>query len=263
MEAFEYLTSYYSNYDEANRLSSKHGQVEFLTTLRYIHKYLKPGMKIIEIGAGPGRYSHYFAQRGYAVDAVELVEHNIELFKAAERPGEKITVTQGNAVDLTGFGDENYDITLLLGPMYHLYTTEDKLRALSEALRVTKPGGILFAAYCIADPAILGYGFQKNNIFSLIEKGLVDTERFRARSTPAEVFELHRREDIEALTAHFNVTRLHYVASDGFTNHMRAAVDAMDDRTFEMYLQYHFTVCERPDMAGLSHHSLDILRKAE
>ena len=77
----DYLVDYYNTHDEDVRLLSKHGRVEFLTTVKYIEQYLKDGMKIIEIGAATGRYSHYFAQKGFEVDAVELIEHNIEIFK--------------------------------------------------------------------------------------------------------------------------------------------------------------------------------------
>ena len=81
MDRKEILENYYSEWNEDDRLLSRFGQVEFLTTIRFVEKYLKPGMKILEIGAGTGRYSHYFARKGYTVDAVELVETNIEGFK--------------------------------------------------------------------------------------------------------------------------------------------------------------------------------------
>lgn len=84
MEVMKELAEYYGNYDEDNRLRSRHGMVEFLTTMRYVDNYLRPGMGILEIGAGTGRYSHALAQRGYAVDAVELVQHNIDVFR--EKP---------------------------------------------------------------------------------------------------------------------------------------------------------------------------------
>jgi len=74
MERMEALTNYYTTHNEDARLTSKHGMVEFLTTIHYVEKYLKPGMRILEIGAGTGRYSHYFALNGYSVDAVELME---------------------------------------------------------------------------------------------------------------------------------------------------------------------------------------------
>ena len=60
---------------------SKHGSVEFLTTMHYIEKYIKPCHRVLEIGAGTGRYSHALARQGYTVDAVELVAHNIEVFR--------------------------------------------------------------------------------------------------------------------------------------------------------------------------------------
>lgn len=261
MDTKEYLTAYYENYDENGRLTSPHGKVEFLTTMRYIEKYLRPGMRILEIGAGTGRYSHTLAQMGYTVDAVELVEHNIELFRENTKPGENVTITERNATDLFLFPTDTYDMTLLLGPMYHLFTKDEQKKALSEAVRVTKPGGLLYVAYCMADPSILIYGFIRGGIHELLEKKLIDTETFTALSTPAELFQLYRVEAIEALRRGEPVTGLHLVATDGYTNHMRDVVDRMDEKTYALYLQYHFATCERSDRIGLSHHVVDILRK--
>lgn len=261
MKANKYLDEYYNSHNEDGRLISRHGSVEFLTTMRYIEKYLKRESRIIEIGAATGRYSHTFARQGYTVDAVELVERNIEIFRRNTLPDEKITIVQGNAMNLDAFADNAYDITLLLGPMYHLYNKEDKQKALSEAIRITKQGGVVFAAYCISDPSILDYGFRQGHVFELIDQKMLDTENFKAYSNPWDLFELHRKEDIDDLLKDFSVTRLHYVAADGYTNHMQETVDRMDDKTFGLYLKYHFTVCERADMAGLTHHALDIFRK--
>ena len=261
MQTREYLANYYEHYDEDGRLLSKHGKIEYITTMKYIEKYLKPGMRVLEIGAATGRYSHALAQKGYEVDAVELIEHNIEIFKQNTLPGEKVTITQGNAMDLSMWGDNTYDITLLLGPMYHLFTTEDKLKALSEAIRVTKKNGVVFVAYCMGDASVLSYGFIRGEIFNIIEKCMLNTETFDTFSHPWDIFELYRKEDIDQLRQHFNVTERHFVASDGYTNHMRETVDHMDERTYEMYVKYHLATCERPDMIGYSHHTLDIFKK--
>jgi ubiquinone/menaquinone biosynthesis C-methylase UbiE len=262
MEVFDYLTGYYNNYDEEGRLLSKHGQVEFLTTMRYIEKYLTSGARILEVGAATGRYSLTLGKQGYEVEAVELIQHNIDIFKNKITNDMKVSLHQGNATDLSCYENNTFDITLLLGPMYHLYTEEDKIKALSEALRVTKKGGVLLTAYCISDASIVCYGFKAGNIHTLMNKGLIDTETFKAFSTPAEIFELYRKEDIYQLMDHFDITRLHYVATDLATNFMRDTVDAMDDSTFELYLKYHFSICERDDMVGVTHHSLDIVRKS-
>ena len=261
MEINKYLLDYYENYDEDSRLLSRRGNVEFATTMRYIEKYLQPGMRVLEIGAATGRYSHTLARQGYRVDAVELIDHNIKIFKQNTLPGEHISITQGNAKDLHFLQDNTYDITLLLGPMYHLYTEEDKLQALSEAIRVTKKGGIIYAAYCMGDPSIMMYGFKKGLIHEIIEKCMLDPVTFETFSKPWDLFELYRKEDIDALRSHFPVTQLHFVATDGYVNHMRETVDAMDEATYDLYLRYHFATCERQDLIGYSNHTLDIFRK--
>jgi len=261
MDAKQALEGFYAVCDEESRLEPKHGQVEFLTTMRYIERYLRPGMRVLEIGAGTGRYSRAIAKMGYAVDAIELVQSNIDRFCEKIEEGMKIRLWQGNALDLSAISDGEYDMVLLLGPMYHLYTSGDQRRAFSEAVRVTKIGGHLMTAYCIADASILMHGFVKGNIHSLIERGMVDTEKFIARSQPEDIFQLWRKEDIEALTASFPVCRLHYAATDLAANYQRDAIDAMDDETFALYMKYHFFLCERPDLVGATHHVLDVLRR--
>ncbi len=257
----EYLEKYYENYDEDGRLLTRYGYVEYLTTMTYIGKYLFPGARILEIGAGTGRYSHALARMGYQVDAVELLEHNIELFRKNTAPDERITVTQGNAVDLDSFEDNTYDIVLLLGPMYHLYEESDKLKALGEAIRVAKKGGVIFAAYCMGDAAVLLYGFAKGEIHSLIDKCMLDTETFETFSNPWDIFELYRIEDIDRLRAHFEVEQLHFLAADGYANHMRERLTEMDDKTYGLFLKYHLATCERREMIGYSNHTLDIFKK--
>ncbi len=261
METLKALTDYYSNYDEEGRLLSKHGQVEFLTTMRYIEQYLQPDMRILEIGAATGRYSHTLARKGYKVNAVELIQHNIDIFETLTQPGEDITICQGNAKDLHFFADGIFDLTLLLGPMYHLFTEEEQLQALSEAIRVTKKGGIIMAAYCGNDATMVQYCFGRGMLKEKKYQDLVDFATFKASSDPAELFQLYRIEEIDKLMTNFNTERLHFVGTDMATNYMRPIIDEMDDEFFRLYLQYHFTICERSDMVGTSHHFLDIFRK--
>ena len=261
MNAKEYLTNYYQNYDEDGRLTSRHGMVEYLTTMRYIEKYLRPGMRIIEIGAGTGRYSRALAEKGYQVDAVELIEHNIEVFKQHITGNESIRIFQSDATDLTAFETNTYDIALLLGPMYHLYEKNDQLKALSEAIRVTKKGGIIFAAYCNNDATMIQFCFQKEMIKTERYKQLVDPVTFKTSSTPEELFQLYRKEDVDELMSNFKVKRLHYLGTDMATKFIQDNVDRMDDEMFETYLRYHFSICEREDMVGATHHMLDVFRK--
>ena len=261
MDRFQTLKEYYESHNEDKRFDNKRGMVEFLITVKYIEKYLKQGMRILEIGAGTGKYSHYFAQLGYEVDAIELLDCNIEMFKSNTLPNEKITINKGDAINLFNIPTDTYDITLLLGPMYHLYTEEDQVAALSEALRATKRGGIVFAAYCNNDMTVYHFGFLKGNFSSGMYDNLVNYETFKLNSSPKEVFSLFRKEDVDKLIRNFNVTRLHYIGTDMLTRFISGAVDEMDENTFQKYMKYMLYICERNDMVGASSHMLDIFRK--
>lgn len=254
------VNQFYDSYNEQDRLEARHGQIEFMTTMKYIHKYLEPGMRVLEVGAGTGRYSRALAREGYRIDAVELVERNIEIFRSKMEKGEEINLIQGNAMDLSVYEEETFDCTLLLGPMYHLFQEESKKRALEEAIRVTKRGGMIFVAYCMNEATILQYSFQKGTIWSDLEKGLI-SEDFHWTSNENDAFSLMRPDEIRTLTQNYPVRRIKLIATDGATGYMQDVVDHMDDETFGLYVKYHFSICERTDLLGASNHTLDILSK--
>ena len=130
-----HLEEYYNIFNEEKRLDSRHGRVEFITSMKYINIYLeqimagknvddKSQIKILDIGAGTGRYSVPLANQGFDVTAVELVKHNLGRLK---QKGANVKAYQGNALKLKRFEDDSFDLTLLFGPMYHLHSREDKL----------------------------------------------------------------------------------------------------------------------------------------
>ena len=257
-----YIEEFYNARDEDGRLTSKHGSVEYLTTMKYIRESVSgvDDPAILEVGAGTGRYSVTLAKEGYRVTAVELVEHNLEILKSKLDGSERITPVLGNALDLSFLSDGAFDLTMLLGPMYHLYTKEDKLRALREAVRVTKPGGRILVAYCMNEATVIQYVFGMNKLREVMD-GLLLTPEWHCKSEPKEVFELSRTEDIAELDAEIPVKRLKLVATDGASNYKREFIDEMDDETFAKWLDFHFATCERQDLVGASNHTLDILEK--
>lgn len=269
-----HLVNYYSNYDEEGRLLSNHGQVEYLTTMKYIHECIdvhkdtrkNSEYRILEVGAGTGRYSIALAKEGYAVDALELTIHNLEIMnkKIADMDGlENIQTHQGNALDLSEFDDESFDMTLVLGPMYHMYTLEDKEKVLAEATRVTKKGGYILVAYCMNEATMIKFVFEQGNIWDLVNNHKL-TDSFRCLSEEKDLFEMVRIEEIEELDSKFsNLERVKIIAADGATNYMRECIDSMDDKTFDIWMKYHFSICERQDLIGATNHSLDILRRSE
>ena len=127
MERTEIINEIYNSFSEDNRLKdSRQGQLEYAVTMNYIHKYLKRGDRVLEIGAGTGRYSIALAKEGYNVSSVELVENNLNVLKNNARGLDNIEAYQGDALDLGRFDDNSFDVTLSFGPMYHLFEAADQ-----------------------------------------------------------------------------------------------------------------------------------------
>lgn len=256
------LEQYYNKFCEDKRLTRRHGNVEYITSMKYIHKYLDTMPKdatILDIGAGTGRYSVVLAQEGYDVTAVELVKYNLGILKQKKST---VKAYQGTALNLKRFEDNSFYMTLLFGPMYHLYTMEDKVKALSEAKRVTRPGGIILVAYCMNEYSMIVHGFKDNHIKESIVEGKVNSA-FRVVPSPEDLYDYVRLEDIDAYNQAVGLERLQIVAADGPANYMRQALNAMDEETYELFVQYHLSTCERPELLGASAHTLDILRKSD
>ena len=261
MQDNDYLNDYYNEYDEDGRLlNNRVGRVEYLTTRRYLDPLLTEGCKIAEIGAGTGRYSVTLAKEGYDVTAVELVQYNLDILRSKLDGSENIKTYLGNALDLHMLEDNTYDITLLLGPMYHLYTEEDKFTALKEAVRITKSGGHILVAYCMNESVVIQYVFGCNHLREVIGLNMI-TDNWKCISEPKDLFEMVRTEDIERINAAVPVEREKLVATDGASRYIREYLEEMDEDTFDKWLSYHFATCERQDLIGATNHALDILRK--
>lgn len=252
----ENLITYYNKFNEDKRLNTRHGTIEFITTMKYIHKYLKDNDKIIEIGAGTGKYSINLANEGYDVTAVELVKHNL---KVIEKNSNKVKTILGNATNLKMIKDNTYDLTLLLGPMYHLITKEEKIKALNEAKRITKKNGIIMIAYCMNDYAILIHGFRDNNIIESLNNNEVDSN-FHVSPKKTDLYSRVTIDDINELNNIVNLERINIISPDGPSNYIRNVLNKMDNKTFDLFIKYHMSTCERPDLIGAGAHTLDILK---
>ena len=254
-----YLEKYYGKFCEEKRLASRHGQVEFTTTMKYIHDYLKDYDKpsILEVGAGTGRYSCALANEGYDVSAVELIKNNLGILKAKKT---SVKAYLGNALDLRKFKDKSFEIVLLLGPMYHLISFEDKIQALKEAKRVLKDNGKIIIAYLMNEYSILTYGFRDNNILRCIKNKEID-DNFKTISKEETLYSYVRLEDINKLNESVGLKRVKIIAQDGPTDYMRPILNKMDEETFKIFIEYHLSTCERIELLGASSHTLDILEK--
>lgn len=135
------IQTYYAEiFDEGVRLSTRspQGPLDFQRTQEIISSY-SPDGRVIDIGGGSGVHAKALEEAGHDVVVVDPVPRHVEAARAAG-----LNALLGDARDLPS-PDEQYDVALLLGPLYHLTSVSDRRRALMEASRVLKPGGMLFA----------------------------------------------------------------------------------------------------------------------
>jgi ubiquinone/menaquinone biosynthesis C-methylase UbiE len=179
MDADEEIAAYYNRGEEAARLSGP-ARLELVRTQELIARHLPdPPAAILDVGGGPGAYALWLAERGYVVHLLDPIELHIdEARAAAEAEGVVLAgAVVGDARDLP-HADDSVDAVLLLGPLYHLQEREDRLRALREAHRVLRRGGLLAAAAIsrfasTVDGLARGH-FADPRFEAIVERGLRD-----------------------------------------------------------------------------------------
>ncbi len=142
------MQAYYGRDLERDRLATGVGRVELIRTIEVVGRTLpEPPATVADIGGGPGRYTDWLVAAGYSVIHRDVVAHHVE--QVLDRHGRGVdavvdaAVGDAMALDLD---DGSVDAVLLLGPLYHLATRADRLTALGEAVRVARPGGVVYAA---------------------------------------------------------------------------------------------------------------------
>lgn len=254
--ALSNIEKHYNKHPEDLRLLRRHGIVEFETTMHHLRRFLTPGDAVLDIGAGTGRYTSALMAEGFRVKAVELVRRNIEVFLKRE-PG--ADVVQGDARCMPFLADDTADVTLLLGPLYHLVGDEEKQKALSEAKRVTKDGGLIFVAYLMNEYSILSYCFDEDRMGELKAKGVVDDD-FHIRSQKDELYDYIRLEDIDRLNERVGLQRVTIFSPDGAADYMRTRLNRMNDETFSLFVDYQKKISERQDLIGAGSHTVDVVK---
>ena len=250
------IEKHYNKHPEDLRLQRRHGRVEFEVTMHHLHRFLLPGQRVLDVGAGTGRYASALMAEGWQVKAVELVRRNIEVFLKREPSAD---VVQGDARSMPFLPDGEADATLLLGPLYHLTSDEEKLKALCEARRVTRPGGLIFVAYLMNEYSILSYCFDEERIVGLKARGVVDAD-YHVRVDADELYDYVRLDDINRLNAAARLERVTIFSPDGAADYMRTRLNRMSEETFACFIDYQKRISERPELLGAGSHVVDVVR---
>jgi len=260
------IRGYYERGGEAGRLSGRFpsGPLELERTQEILLRHLPPApLEILDVGGGPGIYAAWLAERGDRVHLIDPIPLHVEQARSAHP---KVTAEAGDARRLSQ-PDASVDVVLLLGPLYHLVEREDRLRALREARRVLRSGGLLFAAAISRFAALLDLlvrldRLHEPEVFRVVEAG-VRTGVFRG-AEGAELFTtayLHRPEELrdEVLESGFELDAVLNVEGPGFLVH-DFETRARDPARREAMLEAARLVEAEAAMLGASSHLLAIAR---
>ncbi len=256
----EIVSSFYSQYDENGRTTrSRHGQLEFYTTMTYIHHYATERSKILEVGAGTGRYSIALASEGMDVTAVELVESNLDVLRENSRGMANIHSFQGDATDLSRFSDNSFDVTLFFGPMYHLYETDEVNCAIDEAIRVTRPGGVILFAFISVFAIMYANYFYGNWTEGQAENF---TKDYQIRHFKEQLFTGYDVTEFEGLFHEKPVEWITTAGVDGLIEPIEKRPDfSMTDEEFKALAEWYLHFSEKRELLGTTNHLLYICRK--
>ncbi len=189
------------------------------------------------------------------------MESNLEVLQKNSADVRSIESYQGDALNLGKFEDGQFDVTLLFGPMYHLYDKEDVHKAIEEAIRVTKNDGIILVAF-LSVYAIMNDNYLNGTLAAGLEENFDGS--YRVKHFEEQLFTGYDIVEFEQLFETHKVKHLTTVAADGILELAEGRGDfKMSDEEFELFVKYHLATCEKRELLGSSSHLLYICKKED
>ena len=258
----EIISGFYGQSGEDGRLRrTRHGQLEYRTTMAYIHRYAGKNAKVLETGAGTGRYSIALAGEGMDVTAVEMVESNLAVLQENSRGVGSLRAFRGDATDLSRFADGSFDLTLCFGPMYHLYEAEEVDRAIDEAVRVTSPGGVLMFAFMSVFGIMYANYFSGNWAAGQEENFAED---YTVKHFKEQLFTGYDVTEFEGLFTGKPVEWITTAGTDGLVEAIEERGDfSIRDEDFDAFAAWYLAFSEKRELLGGTNHLLYICRKKQ
>lgn len=257
------VIKYYENYREEDRITTNNARrIEFLTTVHKFDQLFGDNLHILDCAAGAGAYAFYLAEKGHKVTATDITPRHISVIKERLRDKTYAMDTRVlDAVDMSCFPDETFDVVLNMGPFYHL--TDEKLRrkCFAESLRVLKTDGYLITAYIprlyinqmivMSDDNYL----DRHLLNQIKDTGMLlhDDPKCFWTDTYYSSYE-----EMRELYKEFGLEIVDHFAQDGLLPLFHEKADQWDQEQFDTWFQYHLSVCSEKSIIDMSNHVIII-----
>lgn len=256
----------YENYREEDRLTTNNARrIEFVNTIKILDEHITSKSKILDCAAGTGAYAFYLVQKGHDVTATDITPRHIDIMNKnlSDKQYDMKTAVL-DATDLSVFEDDSFDVVLNMGPFYHLTAEEQRNKCLHECLRVLKKDGILVTAY-IPRFYVFQYIAMSNREYldSALARQLIETGVLRHSDEKCFWTDTYysSKEEMERLYASKDLKIIDHFAQDGAAPLLAHQVDQWNESEFDVWCQYHYSVCREQSILGASNHVIIIGRK--
>ncbi len=244
-----------------------YNRLEFDTTCHFLTRYLPPSGLLLDAGGGPGRYTVELAKQGYAMVLLDMTPANLDFarrrIKKAGVQANVRDVTEGTIADLSRFGDQTFDGVLCTGgPLSHVLGHADRHKAISELVRVAKPGAPIFVSV-ISRLSVLV-------IELILAQFEIELPHFKPLRDTGDYFggsgftacHFYLPEELQADFKEQPVEILEMAGLQGISSHHNKKFNqlAHDEKRLAIWMETHYLTCTHPSVVGLSEHILIICR---
>lgn len=243
------------------------GRPEFVLSCRFIDRYAAQGCRVLDIGGGPGRYSFYLAERGCDVTLFDLSDGNIAFAKErAEHLGIDLKTVCGDARYADKLVCGQFDVVLLMGPLYHLLDENDREAAVKSALDLLKPGGVLFASFISVYGGMI---YMTKLAPEIIISELPAEAEFRdvlisSKSFAGDAFTkafFIQPDEVLPFMERFPLEKLHLFGQEGIMSPNEDKIYSCPPEVVSAMLDFNEKICEKPELFSWSEHLMYVGRK--
>jgi SAM-dependent methyltransferase len=243
-------------------------RLEFVTTLHYLEKYLPEKGLILDAGGGPGRYTFELAPRGYQVVLLDLAPANLEFVrrqvKRRKLQERVVSVLEGSIVDLSRFESNSFDAVICLGgPLSHVLEEQQRGQAISELLRLTKPGAPLFVSVMgRLSLLVIELDLFQHEIEMPHFTSIRDTGDYQGGSG-FTACHFYLPEELRQAFENQGASVLEMVGLEGIGSHHPRKINqlARNEQRWKIWLETHYQTCTHPAVVGRAEHMLIVCRK--